>query len=84
MNWNGSARTTTFKSSTKLTATINSADVATAGVPVIVLTSAILDPGERSLLHRASRIVSKSDLSAGMLIDAIEDALHRARPVAAE
>ncbi len=60
------------------------ADVATAGIPVIVLTSAILDPGERSLLHRASRIVSKSDLSAGMLIDAIEDALHRARPVAAE
>jgi CheY-like chemotaxis protein len=58
--------------------------VATWGnIPVIVLTSAILDPGERALLHRASRIMSKSDLSAGMLIDAIEDAL-RAQSVLAE
>jgi signal transduction histidine kinase/CheY-like chemotaxis protein len=60
------------------------ANVPTANVPIVVLTSAILDPGERSLLHRASRIMSKSDLSAGTLIDAIEDALHRAHSVLAE
>ena len=33
-------------------------------------------PDERALLYRASRIMSKSDLSAGVLIDAIEDALQ--------
>ena len=55
-----------------------------ANVPIVVLTSAILDTGERSLLHRASRIMSKSDLSAGTLIDAIEHALHPARSVLAE
>ena len=60
------------------------ANVSTANVPTIVLTSAILEPGERSLLHRASRIMSKSDLAAGTLIDAIEDALRRAHSVLAE
>ncbi len=60
------------------------ANVPTANVPTIVLTSAILEPGERSLLHRASRIMSKSDLAAGTLIDAIEDALRRAHSVLAE
>jgi photosystem II stability/assembly factor-like uncharacterized protein len=39
VNWNGSARTTTFKSSTKLTATINSADVATAGTFSVTATN---------------------------------------------
>ena len=62
----------------------NGAGSPAANVPIIVLTSAILDQEERSLLHRAYRIVSKSDLSADMLIDAIEDALHRARSVLAE
>jgi hypothetical protein len=45
-------------------------------VPIIVLTSAILQQNERGLLRRACRIVSKSDLSAGMLLDTIEGALQ--------
>jgi hypothetical protein len=53
-------------------------DARIANIPVIVLTSAILNAEERSLLYRASRILSKSDLSAGTLIDAIEGVLHRA------
>ena len=59
----------------------NCSDGSTTNIPVIVLTSAILGVDERSLLYRASRIMSKSDLSAGALIDAIEDALRRACPV---
>jgi signal transduction histidine kinase/CheY-like chemotaxis protein len=59
----------------------NWSDASTTRIPVIVLTSAILGVDERSLLYRASRIMSKSDLSAGALIDAIEDALRRACPV---
>jgi len=56
----------------------NMGDARIANIPVIVLTSAILNAEERSLLYRASRILSKSDLSAGTLIDAIEGVLHRA------
>jgi CheY-like chemotaxis protein len=55
-----------------------------ANAPIIILTSAILDAEERSLLRRARRILSKSDLSAGMLIDAIEDVLRQNQPVLAE
>jgi signal transduction histidine kinase/CheY-like chemotaxis protein len=62
----------------------NHGDTAIADIPVIVLTSAILEPDERTLLSRASRIMSKSNLSAGALIDAIEDALHRAGSVPVE
>jgi len=41
VNWNGSARTTTFMSATQLTAAITAADLATAGsVPVTVVTPA--------------------------------------------
>ena len=57
---------------------------AVAHVPIIVLTSAILTPDDRSLLHRASMILSKSDLSAGTLIDAIEGVLHRSQPIPAQ
>jgi len=46
-------------------------------LPFIVLTSAILGPGERTLLHRAARIMSKSDLSSGSLEDAIEEVLRQ-------
>jgi signal transduction histidine kinase/CheY-like chemotaxis protein len=59
-------------------------DPAYANVPVIVLTSAILEPGERILLRNASRILSKSDLSSAMLIDTIEDVLAQAQPTLAE
>jgi CheY-like chemotaxis protein len=59
-------------------------DPAYANVPVIVLTSAILEPGERILLRNASRILSKSDLSSPMLIDTIEDVLAQAQPTLAE
>jgi signal transduction histidine kinase/CheY-like chemotaxis protein len=62
----------------------NGGDVPVTEVPIIVLTSAILEPSERDLLHRASRILSKSDLSAETLTETIEDVLHRARPAPVE
>ena len=43
-----------------------------AAIPAIVLTSAILEPHERSLLQRASMVMSKSSLSSTTLIDAIQ------------
>jgi CheY-like chemotaxis protein len=58
--------------------------VSASDIPVIVLTSAILEPGDRTLLHRASTILSKSELSSAMLIDAIEHVLHRANAMVAE
>jgi uncharacterized protein (DUF2141 family) len=39
VNWNGSARATTFVSSTKLTAAITSADLAHAGIAVVTVTT---------------------------------------------
>jgi CheY-like chemotaxis protein len=51
------------------------ADAHTRDIPVIVLTSAILAPHERELLHRASRVLSKSQLSTDMLTDTIEQVL---------
>ena len=62
----------------------NGWDVSVTEVPVVVLTSAILEPSERDLLHRAARILSKSDLSAGTLTETIEDVLRRARSVPAQ
>jgi CheY-like chemotaxis protein len=59
------------------------ADANVAGLPVIVLTSAILGPSERKLLQRATRIVSKSELSSSTLIDTIEDVLRRDQPMLA-
>ncbi len=60
-------------------------DEAWAGeVPVVILTSAILAQHERTLLHRASRILSKSELSAGMLTDTIEQVLAPAQPLSAQ
>ncbi len=56
-------------------------DAALAGVPAIVLTSAILEPGERSLLQRASMVMSKSSLSSSVLIDAIQGVMHRIEPM---
>jgi signal transduction histidine kinase/CheY-like chemotaxis protein len=60
------------------------APVSVSDIPVIVLTSAILEPVDRTLLHRAATILSKSELSAAMLIDAIEHVLHRAHAMVAE
>jgi signal transduction histidine kinase/CheY-like chemotaxis protein len=54
-----------------------------AEVPVIVLTSAVLEPDKRSLLHRASGILSKSDMSSNTLIDTIERVLPRPQPILA-
>ena len=51
-------------------------DVRIRDIPIIVLTSAILAPGERTLLHRASRILSKSDLSSDMLTQTLEQVLQ--------
>jgi CheY-like chemotaxis protein len=51
-------------------------DVRLRDIPIIVLTSAILAPGERTLLHRASRILSKSDLSSDMLTQTLEQVLQ--------
>jgi signal transduction histidine kinase/CheY-like chemotaxis protein len=52
-------------------------------LPVIVLTSAILVPSERTLLHRASQILSKSDLSADMLTQTLEQVLAPNQPALA-
>jgi CheY-like chemotaxis protein len=51
-------------------------DTALARLPVIVLTSAVLEPEERALLDHASRVMSKSDLAAGTLIDTINGVLQ--------
>jgi signal transduction histidine kinase/CheY-like chemotaxis protein len=56
-------------------------DAALARTPAIVLTSAILLPQERSLLQRASMVMSKSSLSSTALIDAIQDVLHPSQPM---
>jgi signal transduction histidine kinase/CheY-like chemotaxis protein len=53
-------------------------DATVANVPVIILTSAILAPDERLLLHRASGIMSKSDMSSNTLIETIDRVLPRA------
>jgi signal transduction histidine kinase/CheY-like chemotaxis protein len=60
-------------------------DEAGAGeIPVVILTSAILAQHERTLLHRASRILSKAELSAGMLTDTIEQVLAPTQPLSAQ
>ena len=61
-----------------------SADRALAAIPAIVLTSAILDPYERGLLRRAAMVMSKSNLSSAMLIDAIQGVLHPSEVVLSE
>jgi signal transduction histidine kinase/CheY-like chemotaxis protein len=55
-------------------------DATVADVPVIILTSAILEPDNRPLLQRASHILSKSDMSSDMLIDTIERVVPRTEP----
>lgn len=52
-----------------------------AAIPAIVLTSAILQPHERSLLQRASLVMSKSSLSSSTLIDAIQGVLQPSEPL---
>jgi signal transduction histidine kinase/CheY-like chemotaxis protein len=56
-------------------------DEAVAEVPVIILTSAILLPDERLSLHRASGIMSKSNMSSHTLIDTIERVLPRTQRI---
>ena len=51
-------------------------DPSLADLPVIVLTSAILQPEERTLLQGVAAILSKSNLTSGVLVDAIESALR--------
>jgi len=51
---------------------------AVAGIPVVVITSALLTPAERLRLRSASAILSKSDLSTTVLIETIQDVLHPA------
>jgi CheY-like chemotaxis protein len=48
-----------------------------AELPVIVLSSAVLEPGERGLLRDASLIMSKSELASGTLIEAINSVLRQ-------
>jgi signal transduction histidine kinase/DNA-binding response OmpR family regulator len=55
-------------------------DASVAEVPVIVLTSAVLEPDRRILLHHATGILSKSDMSSEKLIDTIERVLPRSQP----
>ena len=51
-------------------------DPALTELPVIVLTSSILQPEDRAVLDGASLIMSKSDLSSGTLMDAIDSVLR--------
>ena len=53
-----------------------SADPGLADIPAIVLTSAILDPYARDLLRHAAMVMSKSNLSSAMLVDAIQGMLR--------
>ncbi|HET7879761.1 MAG TPA: response regulator, partial [Acetobacteraceae bacterium] len=46
-------------------------------LPVIVLSSALLEPGERAMLRQASRIMSKSELGSSALIEAIDSVLRQ-------
>jgi signal transduction histidine kinase/CheY-like chemotaxis protein len=55
-------------------------DANLADVPIIVLTSAILDPDRRRLLERAANILSKSDMSSSTLTDTIDRVVPRAQP----
>jgi CheY-like chemotaxis protein len=48
---------------------------AVSDIPAVVLTSKILNSGQRMKLGRAAKILSKSDLSSSMLVAAIGDAL---------
>ena len=61
-----------------------SADPALSQIPAIVLTSAILEPYERGLLGHAAMVMSKSNLSSGTLIDAIQGVLHPSEAVLTE
>jgi len=58
--------------------TCKTADPDLERIPAIVLTSAILDPFERNLLQHAAMVMSKSNLSTDLLIDAIQGVLHPA------
>jgi len=51
-------------------------DVTLADLPVIVLTSAIVQPEERNLLDGVATILSKSNLTSGVLVDAIDSVLR--------
>jgi len=51
-------------------------DTALAELPVIVLTSSVLDPEERTSLSSTSMILPKSELAADTLIDAIGSVLR--------
>ena len=52
--------------------------------PIIVLTSTVLDPGERTLLkRRAVTVLPKSELSPDTLVGTIEGVLRNSRPVVA-
>ncbi len=56
-------------------------DASAADIPVIILTSAILAPNERTSLQHVSGIMSKSDMSSKSLIDTIERVLPRTEPL---
>src|SRR5262249_25986362 len=51
-----------------------------AELPVIVLSSAVLEPGESALLRDASLIMSKSELESGTLTAAIDGVLKQNAP----
>jgi len=51
-------------------------DILPAELPVIVLTSSVLDPQERSSLNATSMILSKSELASDTLINAIGSVLR--------
>ncbi|HEX4171235.1 MAG TPA: response regulator, partial [Acetobacteraceae bacterium] len=59
-------------------------DASFAELPVIVLTSAVLDPEERALLAPTSTILSKAELSPDALINALGGVLRAEAGIGAE
>jgi CheY-like chemotaxis protein len=54
------------------------ADAATRDIPVVILTSSVLEPAERDqLLQRAARVLSKANLSRDALGDAVQTVFTR-------
>jgi CheY-like chemotaxis protein len=54
-----------------------------AEVPAIVMTSTVLSAADRARLGRASIVMSRSDLSISILIEAITNAQRTSEPVGA-
>jgi CheY-like chemotaxis protein len=53
-------------------------DTQTSGIPVIIHTSKVLDPGERQALQHAISVISKDSRSREVLLEKFADAFRKA------